>query len=210
MFTGIVKALGTVDRIQPVGKAARLLIRHDDIAAKATVGDSISVNGCCLTVVHAADGAVGFDTVPETLDKTNELRRKAEKLLRELELALRRNFLNLKDPALVLPTFEPRFKSLYDDMDALIREDPKTREYLTKLRSATEKEREAMISSAQDAHRDRGVECASRAETRSDARIVCVERVQHVADGPARCLDRRLSAGQVAHEGGDPDHCHGD
>jgi riboflavin synthase len=71
MFTGIVQALGTVERIQPVGEAARLFVRHDEIAAKARIGDSISVNGCCLTVVHAADGVVGFDTVPETLDRTN-------------------------------------------------------------------------------------------------------------------------------------------
>jgi riboflavin synthase len=71
MFSGIVQALGTVARIEPVGAAARIFIRHQQIADGAKLGHSIAVNGCCLTVIDALEGVVGFDAVPETLSRTN-------------------------------------------------------------------------------------------------------------------------------------------
>lgn len=65
MFTGIVQELGTV-----VSAAPRLVLDAPGIAADAAVGDSVSVDGCCLTVT-AVDGAqLSFDAVPETLRRT--------------------------------------------------------------------------------------------------------------------------------------------
>jgi riboflavin synthase len=49
----------------------RLEVEAPQTAAGASVGDSVSVNGCCLTVVAAADGRIAFDVVPESLSRTS-------------------------------------------------------------------------------------------------------------------------------------------
>ncbi len=71
MFSGIVAALGTVDRMDRSGPGARLVIDEPSLAKDAGMGDSISVNGCCLTVVEVAGNTISFDAGPETLARTN-------------------------------------------------------------------------------------------------------------------------------------------
>jgi riboflavin synthase len=71
MFTGIVEELGTVEAIEDQGDAVRLSVRGPLVVSDAGEGDSIAVNGCCLTVV-AHDGEVfTADVMRETLDKTS-------------------------------------------------------------------------------------------------------------------------------------------
>ena len=77
MFTGIVEAVGDVVEIVARGETTRLAIDAPAIAAGVRVGDSISVNGACLTVVAAEAGRFGFEAVRETLERTalGELRK---------------------------------------------------------------------------------------------------------------------------------------
>ena len=56
MFTGIVEELGTVEAVEHQGDALRLTIRAATVLSDAGLGDSISVNGCCLTVAERSDG----------------------------------------------------------------------------------------------------------------------------------------------------------
>jgi len=71
MFTGLVETLGTVTLIadEPPGK--RIAVAAASIAGDAAIGDSISVNGCCLTVVAIDGETLSFDVGPETLSRTN-------------------------------------------------------------------------------------------------------------------------------------------
>jgi riboflavin synthase len=70
MFTGIVEELGTVLGITPVATGAHLAIGATTILEDVQIGDSISVNGCCLTVVTLNDGYYEVDVVEETLRMT--------------------------------------------------------------------------------------------------------------------------------------------
>ncbi|MFN3600635.1 MAG: riboflavin synthase [Dietzia sp.] len=71
MFTGIVEELGTLESVETVGDSARLRIRGPLVTSDAGHGDSISVNGVCLTVTEFTAGE-GFDAdvMAETLDRT--------------------------------------------------------------------------------------------------------------------------------------------
>ncbi|KQT89106.1 riboflavin synthase subunit alpha [Marmoricola sp. Leaf446] len=71
MFTGIVEELGSVVALEDQGDAVRLTVRGPVVTGDAGLGDSISVNGCCLTVVSNEDGAFTADVMRETLDKTS-------------------------------------------------------------------------------------------------------------------------------------------
>jgi riboflavin synthase len=71
MFTGIVEELGTVEAIEPQGDALRLSIRTETVLSDVRLGDSIAVNGCCLTVASVDDGVWTADVMQETLDKTS-------------------------------------------------------------------------------------------------------------------------------------------
>ena len=71
MFSGIVEAMGTIEEIRAEPPGCRLIVRQPKIAAETAVADSISVNGCCLTVVEKGDGTFGFQAGPETLARTN-------------------------------------------------------------------------------------------------------------------------------------------
>lgn len=71
MFTGIVEELGTVAAVEDQGDAVRLSIRADRVLEDTALGDSIAVNGCCLTVTDVADGVWTADVMQETLDKTS-------------------------------------------------------------------------------------------------------------------------------------------
>ena len=65
MFTGIVVEQGEVVEPPP-----RLVLRAPDTAADAVLGDSVAIDGCCLTVVAIAADLLSFDAVPETLRRT--------------------------------------------------------------------------------------------------------------------------------------------
>jgi riboflavin synthase len=70
MFTGIVEELGVVDGLVDLGDAARITVRGPLVTADAAPGDSIAVNGVCLTVVDVEDGAFTADVMKETLDRS--------------------------------------------------------------------------------------------------------------------------------------------
>jgi riboflavin synthase len=71
MFTGIVEELGTVDGLDVQGDAVRLTVRGPLVTADAGLGDSIAVNGCCLTVATRDGETFTADVMQETLDKTS-------------------------------------------------------------------------------------------------------------------------------------------
>jgi riboflavin synthase len=71
MFSGIVESRATVAEIRSEPPGCRLIIRAPKIAAETKVADSISVNGCCLTVIEADGSTFGFQAGPETLARTN-------------------------------------------------------------------------------------------------------------------------------------------
>lgn len=70
MFTGIIEELGRVRAIERREGGARLDIAAETVLDDARVGDSIAVNGCCLTVVDRGDRWWAADAVIETLDRT--------------------------------------------------------------------------------------------------------------------------------------------
>jgi riboflavin synthase len=70
VFTGIVEELGTVRSVTPVADGARVVIAARTVIADAAIGDSIAVNGVCLTVVEHDDGTWAADAVTETLERT--------------------------------------------------------------------------------------------------------------------------------------------
>jgi riboflavin synthase len=73
MFSGIVERMGTVARLISDPPGVRLVIQSNEVGCGVRIGDSIAVNGCCLTVVEAdeAQGTFGFDAGAETLSRTN-------------------------------------------------------------------------------------------------------------------------------------------
>jgi riboflavin synthase len=71
VFTGIIETTGEIAAIESRGDVTRLAIHSAAIAAEAAVGDSVAVNGVCLTVTGATGAELHFDAVPETLEKTS-------------------------------------------------------------------------------------------------------------------------------------------
>ena len=71
MFTGLVEALGEVLNVEKQGPGVLLTIRSTVVADELSIGDSISVNGCCLTVVAIEGDQFGFEAGEETLSRTN-------------------------------------------------------------------------------------------------------------------------------------------
>ena len=71
MFTGIVEELGTVAGVEDLGDAIRLTVSAETVLDGTGLGDSISVNGCCLTVAELGEGSWTADVMQETLDKTS-------------------------------------------------------------------------------------------------------------------------------------------
>ena len=71
MFTGIVEESGTVLESIPGERAGRLTVSAPTASADIQIGDSIAINGCCLTVVAREGDRLRFDVVPETLARTN-------------------------------------------------------------------------------------------------------------------------------------------
>jgi riboflavin synthase len=67
VFTGIVEELGEVVALDPAGDSARLTIRGPGVTADAAHGDSIAVNGVCLTVTHLVGDTFTADVIGETI-----------------------------------------------------------------------------------------------------------------------------------------------
>lgn len=70
MFTGIVEELGTVTSLEASPAGMRLVVRAGDVVAGAGAGDSIAVNGACLTIVDLNSGMFATDLTAETLRRT--------------------------------------------------------------------------------------------------------------------------------------------
>jgi riboflavin synthase len=71
MFTGIVEEAGRVERIVAGKRSTELTVRAPKIGRSLHVGNSVAVNGACLTVVGARRGVLRFDVLNETLERTN-------------------------------------------------------------------------------------------------------------------------------------------
>lgn len=71
MFTGIVEEVGSVRTVLPGARAGKICIAARKVLEGTQVGDSIAVNGVCLTVVQLAEDSFTADVMPETLAKTN-------------------------------------------------------------------------------------------------------------------------------------------
>ncbi|MGH7742507.1 MAG: riboflavin synthase [Candidatus Eiseniibacteriota bacterium] len=70
MFTGIVEHLGRVERIESRGPGKWLRIWSGVLLEDATLGESIAVSGCCLTVIERSGDGFAAEVVPETLERT--------------------------------------------------------------------------------------------------------------------------------------------
>ena len=71
MFTGIIAALGEIRAVEARQAGARLRVQAGRLLEDAKIGDSIAVNGCCLTAVEINMGEFAADLAPETLRRTN-------------------------------------------------------------------------------------------------------------------------------------------
>jgi len=71
VFTGIVEELGEVTAVEKLGDASRFRLRGPVVTEGAKHGDSIAVNGVCLTVVDTGDGGFSADVMAETLDRSS-------------------------------------------------------------------------------------------------------------------------------------------
>ena len=70
MFTGIVRELGVVVEAEEAGGGRALAVRAPATASRMHVGDSIAIDGCCLTASEVADGTIRFQAVPETIARS--------------------------------------------------------------------------------------------------------------------------------------------
>ncbi len=70
MFTGLVEALGEVEAVQPRDAGLRLSVRHPALAAELSLGESVAVDGVCLSVIEVGSDRFAFDVGPETLVRT--------------------------------------------------------------------------------------------------------------------------------------------
>jgi riboflavin synthase len=86
MFTGIVEEAGIVEKIHGGKRSTELTVRAPNIGRSLRVGNSVAVNGACLTVVGSRGGVLKFDVLAETLRRTN------------LEFVRRGSFVNLERP----------------------------------------------------------------------------------------------------------------
>jgi riboflavin synthase len=71
MFTGLIEEVGTVAALELSGPVKRLEISAPHLGPKVCLGDSVAVNGCCLTVARPGVDRLSFDILQESLDRTN-------------------------------------------------------------------------------------------------------------------------------------------
>jgi riboflavin synthase len=88
VFTGIVRELGCVESLNGKSAGLRLRVAAPVTASSTAAGDSVAVNGVCLTAVQVEGGVLAFDAVPETLSRSS-LSRLVEGGLVNLEPAVR-------------------------------------------------------------------------------------------------------------------------
>ena len=86
MFTGIVEEAGQVEQIRTGKRSTELTVRAFKIGPALRVGNSVAVNGACLTVIASRRGVLKFDVLNETLQRTN------------LEFMRRGSLVNLERP----------------------------------------------------------------------------------------------------------------
>jgi riboflavin synthase len=70
VFTGIVRELGSVVEADEAGGGRTLVVRAPETSARTRVGDSVSIDGCCLTATAIEGEAISFHAVPETIART--------------------------------------------------------------------------------------------------------------------------------------------
>jgi len=71
MFTGIIETVGKIVRLEQGGNLTNIVVEAPFVCAGLKLGDSVAVNGACLTVVTINDGRLTFQAVAETLARTN-------------------------------------------------------------------------------------------------------------------------------------------
>ena len=71
MFTGIIEEIGSVLNVPPTGKSGKISIKAVVVLQGSKIGDSIAVNGVCLTITAIADGLFFADVMAETLRRSN-------------------------------------------------------------------------------------------------------------------------------------------
>jgi riboflavin synthase len=71
MFTGLVESLGTVIAVEDRAGGRLLVVAEPRLQGDLRIGDSIAINGACLTMVDIRQRGLAFQAVPETLAKTN-------------------------------------------------------------------------------------------------------------------------------------------
>lgn len=86
MFTGIIEEAGVVEEIRAGKRSTELTVRAAKLGRALRVGNSVAVNGACLTVVGSRGGVLNFDVLDETLRRTN------------LEFVRSGSFVNLERP----------------------------------------------------------------------------------------------------------------
>ncbi len=77
MFTGLVEALGTIESVAEENAGRRLVVEWPGLDSPLALGESVAVNGCCLTVVASEPGRFTVQAGPETLLRTNLGRKRA-------------------------------------------------------------------------------------------------------------------------------------
>ena len=71
MFTGIIEELGTIRDIRTAGSSGQIMIGADKVLEGTKIGDSIAVNGVCLTVTQISSDGFTADVMPETMRRTS-------------------------------------------------------------------------------------------------------------------------------------------
>ena len=70
MFTGLIEEIGEVKSLSRIA-VGKLVVKSSKIAGEVGIGDSVSINGVCLTVTSTGNGEMSFDAVPETISRSN-------------------------------------------------------------------------------------------------------------------------------------------
>ena len=70
MFTGIVEEIGRIRSVEPVGDGRQLVVAAQVVLADMSIGTSVAVDGCCLTVTGLGADWFSVDAVPETIQRT--------------------------------------------------------------------------------------------------------------------------------------------
>jgi riboflavin synthase len=71
MFTGIIEAIGTIAAVRTIPAGKRFAVEGSTLFDGLALGESVAINGCCLTVVLVSGSTAEFEAGPETLRKTN-------------------------------------------------------------------------------------------------------------------------------------------